>query len=542
MKKVLSLATIATLLTGTAAFAADRENRVAMLAERAANRLAARGIARDHIAPHSVIVDDQTGSTHVRFNQVIDGVPVFGQYIISHEGRDGRFSVDGETQKRSFTVNSVPTLSSDEAAGIALSEFGEGVASARLVMMPTAYGYQLAYDVDVKNTLGNDAVDTPRRDRVFINAHNGAVLMRYDNLQTGKPGTGGGSSSGTAALGTGKGFFAGTVTNLPIAVSGTTYLLQDVTNNGKTYDFNNNTCNIFGCGTNTGTLFTSTSNTFGTDGSLSNRASIGVDAHFFAQKTLEYFKTTFARNGIDGNNNKNLQMGHMVSRTHYGRGYNNAYWDGASMTYGDGDGTTYRPFDALDVVGHEMTHGITERTSDLVYQNESGAANESYSDIFGVVIEFKTGTVTGFGGVAYPSDWWIGEDLYYTNNPSAPTRGIRNMADPHKEGDPDHYSERYTGTSDNGGVHTNSGIQNKVFYLLVNGGTNSHTPGVTVAGVGLDTAAKIAYNALTVYTTNSNATYAQTAKAWVTAASQISTAAADSARNAWIACGVTPAP
>lgn len=115
------------------------------------------------------------------------------------------------------------------------------------------------------------------------------------------------------------------------------------------------------------------------------------------------------------------------------------------------------------------------------------------------------------------------------------------MADTHKEGDPDHYSERYTGTSDNGGVHTNSGIQNKVFYLLSAGGT--HHLGGTVTAIGLDRAAAVAYNALTVYTTNSNATYAETAKAWVTAATNLygATVAAE-VKNAWQVCGVTPAP
>jgi thermolysin len=276
---------------------------------------------------------------------------------------------------------------------------------------------------------------------------------------------------------------------------------------------------------------------------MSDRQSIGVDAHFFAERTLSYFRTTFGRNGIDNNNNKNLKFGFMVSRTHYGNNYNNAFWDGASMTYGDGDGTTYRPFDALDVVGHEMAHGITERTSNLQYQNESGAANESFSDIFGVVIEFKTGTLTGAGGVSYPADWWIGEDLYYTNNPSNPTRGIRSMSNPHAEGDPDHYSERYTGTSDNGGVHINSGIQNYLFYLLVVGGTNhKDTTGTTVTAIGLDDAAAIAYDADTKYCTATD-TYAKVANAWVTAAKNRFGAGSTQSQqtfNAWKSGGVTP--
>jgi thermolysin len=319
----------------------------------------------------------------------------------------------------------------------------------------------------------------------------------------------------------------------------------DVPNNAKTYDFNNRSCNVFGCGTNTGTIYSASSSTFGTDGSLSNRASIGVDAHFFSQKVLQYVFNTFGRRGIDNNNNASLRMGHMVSRTHYGKSYANAFWDGASMTYGDGDSTT-RPFDALDVVGHEMTHGITERTSNLRYQNESGAANESFSDIIGVAVEFYTGTLTGFGGQSYPADWWIGEDLYKSSNPANPTDGIRHMADPHIEGDPCHYSERYTGTSDSGGVHINSGIQNKVYYLLSDGGTNhKDTTGTVVTGIGWAEAAKIAFDADTKYCTIDD-TYAKVANAWMNAAKNrvaqglLPSTAPQQVYNAWKAGGVTP--
>lgn len=536
MKK--TLVGVVVLLGATSAFAMSRDAANSSL-ERAVARLEARGIAREQVKP-TAIMKDQAGNDHVRFRQTINGVPVFGRFLISHELRaQGRFDVDGDVVRTGFPVNTAPTLTSEDAVTAAMVDFGgDGFATAELVLLPFDGGMHLVYDVDIKNTVGTET-NEPRRERMFIDAHNGATLMKYDNLQTGKPGSGGGgSTSGTAATGTGHGYYAGTVSALPIAVSGSTYLLQDVPNNGKTYDFANSTCNIFGCGTKTGTLFTSASSTFGSTGSLSERSAIGVDAHFFAQKTLAYYASTFGRNGIDGANNKNLSMGHMVSRTHYGRSYNNAYWDGASMTYGDGDGTTYNPFDAIDVVGHEMTHGITERTADLVYSNESGAANESYSDIFGATIEFKTGTIVGYGNKSYSPDWLIGEDLYIAQDG---TKAIRNMADTHQQGDPDHYSERYTGTSDNGGVHTNSGIQNKVFYLLANGGT--HHLGGTVSAIGLDQAAAVAYNALTVYTTNSNATYAQTAKAWVTAAQNLyGSSVASTVQNAWQVCGVTPAP
>ena len=536
------LAAVLMMLAATSGLAVEavREGMEApeRVVGRAMEALEARGIASNRVAP-TMVMKDEAGNKHVRFNQMINGVPVFGRFLVTHELRQRGFAVDGDLVATGYPVSTEPRLSAAQAVANAIVDFGgDGVGSARLVLLPRDGVMVLAYDVDVKNTVGVE-VDEPRRERMFIDAHTGATLERFNNLMTAKPGTGGGGGGTvTATVGTGYGFFAGAVTTLAIASDGTNFLMHDVPNNGKTYDFANGSCNVFGCGTKTGTLYTSADNVFGTNGILSERQSIGVDAHFFAQKTLAYFSSTFGRNGIDNNNNKNLAMGHMVSRTHYGRGYNNAFWDGASMTYGDGDGTTRNPYDAIDVVGHEMTHGITERTSDLVYQNESGAANESYSDIFGAVIEFKTGPIVGYGPKTYVADWFIGEDIYKVQDG---TKAIRNMADPHQQGDPDHYSERYTGTDDSGGVHINSGIQNKVFYLLAEGGT--HHLGGTVSAIGLDQAAAVAYNALTVYTTNSNATYAQTAKAWVTAANNLYGASvASTVQSAWLACGVTPAP
>ena len=200
------------------------------------------------------------------------------------------------------------------------------------------------------------------------------------------------------------------------------------------------------------------------------------------------------------------------------------------------------------VVAHEMMHGVTERTSNLTYQNESGAANEFFSDINGTAVEYFIGTITGFGGVQYPADLWIGEDLFYSNNPSSPTTGIRNMEDPHLEGDPCHYTEKVNTTSDNGGVHTNSGIMNKVWYLLAFGGTNhkdvqlNPSTFTTVTGIGYLNAAKVAFDADTKYCTANN-NYQQIANAWVSAAKNrfgAGSVQSQQTYNAWKACGRTP--
>ena len=126
------------------------------------------------------------------------------------------------------------------------------------------------------------------------------------------------------------------------------------------------------------------------------------------------------------------------------------------------------------MVAHELTHGITDYTSGLIYRNESGALNEAFSDILGTGAEFFYQPV---GDGYLKADYVLGEDL------TSPLSGFRSMANPGAFGDPDHYSRRYTGSADNGGVHTNSGIINQAFYLAVEGGVN-RTSGLSVQGVG----------------------------------------------------------
>ncbi|MGE0131598.1 MAG: M4 family metallopeptidase [Blastocatellales bacterium] len=503
--------------------------RAAQAGTRAKNHLARKGVDTARVAAKSFDSDD-VGTTHVRFAQMVNGVRVFGNELITHENAGGDF---GEITGELFDghiPSTAPLIGPSDALQLAAGEFGLNTsAEAELVIYPKdSVGY-LAWSIDLRNT--DVETNTPQREQIIIDAISGMMIDRWDNLQT------------AATTGTGYGFYAGTVGGFPIDFTSNTYYMFDVPNNAKTTDFANGTCGFFGCGSRTGTIYSSTDNIFGTTGALTDRQSIGVDAHFFSQKTLAYWLSAFGRKGIDNNTNKNLRFKYMLSRTHYGNNYNNAFWDGSAMSYGDGDGVNYRPFDALDVVGHEMMHGVTERTSKLVYRNESGAANESFSDINGTVVEYFVGTITGFGGVQYPADLWIGEDLFYSNNPSNPTRGIRNMQDPHLEGDPCHYSERYTGTGDNGGVHINSGIMNKVWYLLAFGGTNhKDTTGTIVTAIGLTDAGKIAFDADTKYCTSNN-NFQAVANAWVNAAKNrygAGSLRSQQTFNAWKACGRTP--
>ena len=164
--------------------------------------------------------------------------------------------------------------------------------------------------------------------------------------------------------------------------------------------------------------------------------------------------------------------------------FNNAFFNpfDLSMNYGDGDGFTFTFFSAaLDVVAHELTHAVTQFTSDLIYLNESGALNEAISDIMSAGVEFE---FEPLGSGRQRAEWLLGEDLFIGFGPS-----IRSLIDPLSVGDPDHYSIRCDvqcpESVDNGGVHINASIVTHAFYLMVVGGTN-RTSGITVAGLGMD--------------------------------------------------------
>lgn len=177
--------------------------------------------------------------------------------------------------------------------------------------------------------------------------------------------------------------------------------------------------------------------------------------------TFDFFEAAYRRNSID---NAALPM---ISTVHYGRDYDNAFWNGEQMDYGDGDGTLFQAFTGpLDVTGHELTHGVTQYTAALDYYGQSGALNESMSDVFGSLIK-----QWHLGQTADQADWIIGQGLLA---PTINGIGLRSMKDPgtayddpHLGKDPqpghmNHYVDTYR---DNGGVHINSGIPNKAFYL-----------------------------------------------------------------------------
>ena len=246
-----------------------------------------------------------------------------------------------------------------------------------------------------------------------------------------------------------------------------------------------------------------------------------TDAHWGAEKTYDFYKQNFNRNSIDN-------AGFTIkSYVHYSKNYFNAFWDGSRMTYGDGNATdNYKPLTAIDVCGHEITHGLTSFTANLTYSNESGALNEGFSDVFGTSIEW-------FGRPAQ-HDWLIGGDFYV----------IRSMSNPNAYSDPDTYKGNfwYFGTSDNGGVHTNSGVLNFWYYLLTASGSGTNDNGFVynVSGIGITKAQAIAFRTLTNYLVPSS-NYADTRFYSIKSAEDlygIGSIEAVQTKNAWDAVGV----
>ncbi|HEX8701887.1 MAG TPA: M4 family metallopeptidase [Myxococcaceae bacterium] len=208
------------------------------------------------------------------------------------------------------------------------------------------------------------------------------------------------------------------------------------------------------------------------------------DNHTHLGTTYQCYFQNFGRDSYD---NAGAQL---KSTVHHSTNYVNAFWNGTQMVYGDGDGSQSGPLGkSLDVTVHELTHAVTDYESDLIYSNESGALNEGMSDIFAAYCESWTKGWTMDAPV-----WMIGDDIW---TPSTPGDALRYMGNPTQDGSSkDYYPERYTGTSDSGGVHWNSGIANLAFKLLSTGGVHPRNKTtVNVTGIGVQKAGKIFYEA-----------------------------------------------
>ena len=252
------------------------------------------------------------------------------------------------------------------------------------------------------------------------------------------------------------------------------------------------------------------------------------DNHKHLGTTYDCYSQNFGRDSYNG------AGAQLKSTVHHQNGYTNAFWNGSQMVYGDSNGTQSAPLGkSLDVTVHELTHAVTSSESNLVYSNESGALNEGMSDIFAAYCESWT-----LGWATPASVWMIGDDVW---TPNTAGDALRYMANPTQDGSStDYYPTRYTGTSDSGGVHWNSGIANLAFKLLSTGGT--HPRGVTttaVTGIGIQKAGAVFYKANVDYM-QASTTFAQAKTYMEQAATALgyTTAEVASVSAAWTAVGV----
>jgi Zn-dependent metalloprotease len=206
------------------------------------------------------------------------------------------------------------------------------------------------------------------------------------------------------------------------------------------------------------------------------------EAYDFCGATYDFYRTVFGRNSVD---DKGMRLD---SSVHYSNNYDNAFWNGMQMVYGDGDGTIFGRFTkCLDVIGHELTHGVTQYEAGLNYQGQSGALNESCSDVFGVLVKQWKLKQT-----ADKADWLIGAGLLAKGIHGVALRSMKAPGtaydDPNlgKDPQPAHLKNLYKGSQDSGGVHINSGIPNHAFYLVA----------IALGGNAWDKAGKIWYDTL----------------------------------------------
>ncbi len=370
------------------------------------------------------------GTSTVRFQQTYKGIPVLaGEMVVHMDSQKNVLSASGEILPN-IDLDVTPVIDEATAIQTALEMVAKenGVSADDLQASAPAlwiYNPALLTPYTGETVLGWRMEVTPKsrllpiRQLVLVEAKRGHIALTFNQVDTAK--------------------------------------------NRLTYDAG-------GTSTRPGTLVCNESNPTCSGGSVD-----AVNAHIYAGQTYDFYMTNHSRDSIDGAGMSLISTVNYDDDPSDGLPFENAFWDGAQMTYGPGFSS------ADDVVGHELTHGVTENESGLFYYYQSGAINESFSDVWGEFVDLGNGSGTDTSATR----WQMGEDLTSIGV-------IRDMSDPTLYGDPDKMTSAnyYTGPFDSGGVHSNSGINNKAVYLMVDGDTFN---GKTVTGMGVTKVAKIYY-------------------------------------------------
>jgi len=453
----------------------------------------------------SRIQKDKANKWHFRFNQTYKGIPVKGGVVSFHEDESNPYAdpIFHGNYLEDAEVDTTPKISKQEAiavvetmvrgkvqtqasassastqepnkALIVNDNSASSSSTAVLEIHPgTGPGKRvLTYHVTSRNMSGSEPIIM----EAWVD-NNGKIIESYNNVQH------------ACQDGSGRTLYQGTASYFNIAFwpAANQYVLNDNCMRIGTYDMYNTTETTYQA--------SSFTTTFG-DYAVADRNSSNADLHYSTLQTYSFMYWILGRDFIDGSGGPRVfssvdGLGPLVSgRNHYGTKYNNAFWDPDKhyISLGDGDGSLFQSFATLDIIGHEWTHGLTQYVAGLNYVGESGAMNESISDIFGAMTErYWHGEST--------NTWKIGEDAF---TPNIVGDAMRYMNRPTLDGSSrDHYSQRYVGTLDNGGVHWNSGISNNAFYLLANGGCHRFA-GCMSGAIGANAATQIYWRALNYY-------------------------------------------
>jgi len=417
-----------------------------------------------------VLISEQTDELnfhHYKYQQYYKDVPVEqGQYII-HTKEDRVISANGKFVK-DLNIDPVPKVTIQSACDSAILHVASeklnpevnSLRSGKLVIIQFNEEFFLAYRFDVYS------LSPLRRVYVYVDALNGNYIFEIDRLHT------------LDVIGTGHTLYSGVQSITTTQIGSSSYSLNETGHGGgiNTYSLDGETS------------FSYFNYVYDNDNNWTDTLSLlapAVDVHYGLERTFDYYLTRFGRNSFD---NAAAPVNGYVN---YDENYANAFWDGDHLTFGDGNGSTFKPLTSLEVVAHEYAHAVTEHSADLMYMSDPGALNEAFSDIFGVVIDFNEHPLT--------ANYLIGENV--TVNGLA----LRSMSEPNSYGCPDTYLGQYWdyGFFFGGDPHINSGVGNYCFYLLSEGGHGINDKGDSyyVSGIGRDKASAIAYRALTVYFT-----------------------------------------
>ncbi len=424
---------------------------------------------------------DNLGMRHRLMQQYYKGIPMEGMGYRVHEKNGFVTSANGKAV-RNIKLDAQTVIGEEQAFHLALkylnskdTVFRHGkklIVSKGFTFAPESFSIAYQFDIDVSLI---------EQWRISIDARNGHVINKVSLVNTCFE-----EEEPPLPYGTGTGltnYYGNQTIRVETYENGSSRMVGETEHGGKigTYDFRNvNVLSLFWFFEWHKVYdFYSSNNTYNDP---YHRPAVSVQ--WAAEQAYEYYYTKHNRNSFD--NNGSL----IKSYVHVDQNLNNAFWTHNLLAFGDGSNNN--PLVQLDVVAHELTHGVTQFEAGLQYYYESGALNESFSDIFGKAVEFDL-----FGDTA---TWQIAKHYQ--------TGGLRDLSNPNLKNQPDTYAGDlwYTGHDDNGGVHTNSGVQNFWFYLLCEGGSgvNDHDFSYSVNPVGMDVAAKIAYRNLTEYLSNNS--------------------------------------